>query len=146
VPLESYRIDRKALLNSVAILEVVLSGCGDNLEFRVRGEGENASIRISTPGTPLTHSSDEVPIIRSGPSLASHHEGPSRPPGERPAETLFWANGRQLREVLSGLGAVTLACHFDHRNRRLILEEVPLESDPVLSVLLSVLIPRPDEQ
>ena len=113
-PLERYSIDRKALLNSLAILEVFLPSRGDNLEFHIRGEGEDAAIRISTPGSPATRSSDEFPIIRSARSPASQPDAP----GGRAAETLFWAKGRLMQQVLNMMGSVTITCDFDPRNRR----------------------------
>ncbi len=141
-PLESCRIDRKAFLNSLAILEVFLPSRGDNLEFRIRGEGENAAIRITTPGSPATLSSDEIPIIRDLPHRASQ---PGRAPVaavERTSETLFWAKGRVLQQVLNGMGAVTMTCDLDPRNLRLRLAEVPRTGEMVRSVHLRVLMPR----
>jgi hypothetical protein len=141
-PLERYSIDRKALLNSLAILEVFLPSRGDNLEFHIRGEGEDAAIRISTPGSPATRSSDEFPIIRSARSPASQPDAP----GRRAAETLFWAKGRLMQQVLNMMGSVTVTCDFDPRNRRVRLAEAPRPGEMVRSFNLSVLIPPEEDE
>jgi hypothetical protein len=145
-PREAYRIDRKTFQSSVAILEVLLPTRNDTLEVRIKGEGENAAIVLSTPGSPATRSTDEFPIIRSTPSSASQTAGSPIAPGVRDSETLFRANGRLLREVLNALGAVTLTCHFDPRNRRIRLEEQLPEGGAARSVLLSVLTPGKDAE
>ncbi len=146
VPFESYRVDRKAFLDSVAILEVFLPTRGGLLELVVKGFNENAAIRLSTPGSHATRSSDEFPIIRSSRSPASQPEGPPVTPGGRTAETLFRAKGRLLREMLNAMTAVTLTCHFDPRNRRILLEDLPAGGGAVRSVILSVLLPGTGEE
>lgn len=141
-PFESYRIDLKAFLNSLAILEVFLPSHGDDLEFRIKGEGENAAMLISTPGSAAVRSSDEFPILRSARSPANQPDAP----GGRVPETLFRAKGRLMQQALNMMGSVTMTCDFDPRNRRVRLAEVPRPGEMIRSFHLSVLIPREEEE
>ena len=144
-PLEAWRIDRKELLNCLEILAVFLPTRGDKLEFRVRGNGENSVIRISTPGTPTTRSCDEIAIFRA---TTPPTDRPDPPPtalvGTIP-EISFWADGRLIQRVLSGMRAISITCQFDPVRRRIRLIEAPLPGEIVRSVSLAIKMPRRDD-
>lgn len=138
LPAESWRIDRKALLSSLEILEVFLPTGGDDFEFRVRGEGDNSAMRISTPGTEATRSSDEFAICR----IADHPPGRPGPPRSVPAgeipEASFWMHGRSVRRVLNEMRAVSITCRFDPVRRRICLTEAPRPGEIARSVYLKI--------
>lgn len=143
-PRESWRIDRKAFLNSLEILEVLLPTRGANFEFRVGGDGENAAVRISTPGTPATCSNDRVAIYRDGTVLAAL---PGPPPDGSACSAegpLFWARGRPLRRALNSMTAVSIHCLFDPVRRRICLREAPRPGGIVRSFYLEISTPEGD--
>lgn len=135
---ETWKIDLQALLNSLAILGSVIPARANRVDVLVRGQGEVASIRLTTPGTEEIRSTDEFAIIRKHVDPATGEES------NQPPDTAFMINCRTFLWALSRLKAVTLEVKYFPGRRLLLFGEADQGSGegPVRSLLLTVQKPK----
>ncbi len=121
---EQFEVDREELTSSISFLATVVTAKAKPLEFRVRGRGEGASLRIMTPfQLEADKSEDTLPIVRT-----FHRVGDSPDPeGGTPAtpvdEIKLLVNAEPLRGILSSLEGKIVFLKFFPRKKLILIEE-----------------------
>jgi len=131
-PIDQWRVDRKLWLRGINIIHAVQPPGTDWLTLRIRGDGEQSSIRISSSKDEADASHDEFPIFRFPVSGDSTSDNSRRP------EDVLNVSAGTMREILQAMSADSVIVeHFINR-QLLRTRDDARPADPVRSILIDI--------